>query len=137
MAQWYISKYARLSNGEVELISYSKAPNFDAACGAERINLPNNQFYRAENRVGSLLPQFKPSWVAREKYSHKIDTMGMQVRAENMAKRIILAEDVDFDRGTKRMRDLKPLLTKAQYDLVFKAFMRKPSVMKYLYERSE
>ena len=135
MAQWYISIYARLENGEVELISYSKAANFNVACGAERINLPKPQFYHAENCVGSLLPRFKPYWVAREKYSHKPETAGLQVRAENMAKRLILAEDVDFDKATKRMKDIQPLLTKAQYDLVFKALMRKPSVMKYLYER--
>lgn len=137
MAQWYITKYARLSNGEVELISYVKAANFDVACGAERINLQKPQFYHAENCVGSLLPKLKPYWVARERYSHKPETAGLQVRAENVAKRIISAEDVDFDKATKRMKDLKPLLTQAQYDLVFKALMRKPSVMKYLYERSE
>lgn len=135
MAQWYISIYARLQNGEVELISYAKAPNFNVACATERINLPSPQFYHAENCVGSLLPRFKPYWVAREKYSHKPKTAGLQVRAENMAKRLILAEDVDFDKATKRMKDIQPLLTKAQYDLVFKALMRKPSVMKYLYER--
>lgn len=135
MAQWYITTYARLYNGEVELISYTKAPNFGVACGAERINLPNNQFYRAENCIGSLLPKLKPYWVVRERYSHKPDTAEMQVKAENMAKRIILAKDVDFNQATTKMKDLKPLLTKAQYDLVFKALMRKPSVMKYLYEK--
>lgn len=136
MAQWYITTYARLSNGEVELISYSKAANFNVACGAERINLPSPQFYHAENCVGSLLPKFKPYWVAREKYSHKPNKAEMQIKAENVAKRIITAKDVDFNKATKVMRDLKPLLTKAQYDLVFQALMRKPSVMKYLYERS-
>lgn len=135
MAQWYITRYARLSNGEVELISYSKALNFGVACGSENINLPNGEFYKAESTVGSLLPKIKPYWVARERYSHKPQTAGLQVRAENMAKRIILAKDVDFAKATKVMKDLKPLLTKAQYDLVFKALMRKPSVMKYLYEK--
>ena len=136
MAQWYISTYARLSNGEVELISYTKAENFGVACGAERINLPKPQFYHAENCVGSLLPRLKLDWVTRERYSHKPEMMGMQVRAENMAKRIISAEDVDFNKTTEKMRKLKPFLTMAQYHLVFKALMRKPSVMKYLYERS-
>ena len=136
MAQWYITKYARLSNGEVELISYSLAANFNVACGAERINLPNDQFYHAENCVGSLLPKLETSWVARERYSHKPQTAGLQVRAENVARRLISAEDVEFDKATKRMKDIKPLLTQAQYNLVLNALMRKPSVMKYLYERS-
>ena len=137
MAQWYISTYARLSNGEVELISYTKAANFNVACGAERINLPSPQFYHAENCVGSLLPMFKPYWVAREKYSHKPDKAEMQLKAENVAKRIIMAKDVDFNKATKVMKDIEPLLTKAQYALVFKALMRKPSVMQCLYERSK
>lgn len=137
MAQWYITKYARLSNGEVELLSYTKAENFDVACSKERINLPNDQFYRAENCVGSMLPKFKPYWVDRDVYSHKPAKAEMQVKAELVAKRIITAKDVDFAKATKAMKDLKPLLIKAQYDLVFKALMRKPSVMKYLYERSE
>ena len=137
MAQWYITRYARLLNGEVELISYTKASNFAVACGSENINLPNGEFYKAESTVGSLLPKIKPYWVARERYSHKPQIAGLQVRAENMAKRIIVAEDIDFNKATERMRYLKPLLIKAQYDLVFQALMRKPSVIKYLYERSK
>lgn len=137
MAQWYITKYARLSNGEVELLSYSKASNFEVACSKERINLPNNQFYRAENRVGSLLPKLKLCWVAREKYSHKPQTAQLQAEAEIQAQRILDAVDVDFTKTVKDMQILKPLLTKVQYDLVFQSLMRKPSVMQYLYERSE
>lgn len=134
--QWYITKYARLSNGEVELLSYTKAPNFDVACGAEHINLPNSQFYHAENCVGSMLPKLKPYWVAREAYSHKPQRAAEQAEAEIQAVKILDAKDVDFVETMKVMKDLKPLLTKAQYDLVFEALMRKPSVMKYLYERS-
>lgn len=137
MAQWYITKYARLSNGEVELLSYSKAPNFDVACGAENINLPNDQFYHAENRVGSILPALKLTWMNREKYSHKPHVAQMQIDAEHKAQHILRAEDVDFAKTMKAMQVLKPLLIKAQYDLVLQALMRKPSVMKYLYERSE
>ena len=137
MAQWYITKYARLHNGEVELLSYVKAPNFGVACGYERRNLPNNQFYHAENCVGSLLPKFKPYWLARERYSHKPQTAEMQVKAELIAKRIIQAKDVDFAQATKAMKDIEPLLTKAQYTLTLNALMRKPSVMQYLYERSD
>jgi hypothetical protein len=137
MAQWYITKYARLVDGTVEIISYTKAANFAVACGAERTNLPKPQFYHAENCIGSLLPMLKPYWVARERYSHKPKMAEMQLKAENVAKRIITAKDVDFNKATKAMKDLRPLLTKAQYDLVFQSLMRKPSVMKYLYERSE
>ena len=136
MAQWYITKYARLSNGEVELISYSKAPNFNVACGAEHINLPNDQFYHAENCVGSMLPKLELEWIAREKYSHKAHIAQMQSDAEYKAQHILRAEDVDFASTMRVMQVLKPLLIKAQYDLVLKALMRKPSVMKYLYERS-
>jgi hypothetical protein len=135
--QWYITKYARLLNREVELISYTKAPNFDVACGAEHINLPNNQFYHAENCVGSLLPKFKPYWVARDVYSHKAQTAQLQAEAEIKAQHIIDAVDVDFADTMKAMKDLNGLLTKVQYDVVFQSVMRKPSVIKYLYERSE
>jgi hypothetical protein len=137
MSQWYITKYSRLVNGTVEIISYTKAANFAVACGAERINLPKPQFYHAENCVGSLLPKLQLDWIEREQYAHKKDKAEMQIGAELVAKRIIKSKDVNFANITKAMKDLKPLLTKAQYDLVFKALMRKPSVMKYLYERSE
>ncbi len=137
MAQWYITTYARLSNGEVELISYVKAPNFAVAQGAERINLQKPQFYHAENCVGSLLPALKLDWIAREQYSHKPYVAQMQVDAEHKAQHILRVVDVDFTKTMQTMQTLKPLLTKTQYDLVFKALMRKPSVMKYLYERGE
>lgn len=137
MTQWYITKYVRLLDGEVELISYTKAPNFNVARGSERINLPNNQFYHAESRVGSLLPKFKPIWVAREVYSHKPETAQMQVDAELYAQRILDADDVNFGSTMTTMRMIKSLLTQAQYDLVLKALMRKPSVLQHLYERSE
>ena len=136
MAQWYITTYARLSNGEVELISYHKAANFNVACGAERINLQSPQFYHAENCVGSLLPKLKLDWIERERYSHKEDVEIAQIGAELVAKRMIKSKDVNFANATRAMKELKPLLTKAQYDLVFKALMRKPSVMAFLYERS-
>lgn len=135
MTQWYISKYARLHNGEVELVSYSKAESFEVACRAEKINLPNDQFYHAENRVGSLLPKINIKWVARDKYSHKPQTAQMQVQAEETALRIIKADNVEFDFSTKQMLGiLSLLLTKAQYALVLKSLMRKPSVMQELYE---
>ena len=136
MAQWYISIYARLHDGGVELISYSKAPNFNVACGAERINLPKPQFYHAENCVGSLLPKLKPLWVAREVYSHKPKVAQMQVEAELQAQHLISAVDVDFAETMRILKDIKSLLTFAQYDMVLQYVMRKPSVMKYLYERS-
>jgi hypothetical protein len=136
MTQWYITKYARLSNGGVELLSYVKASNFAIAQSRERDYLPNGEFYHAESRVGSLLPTFKPYWVAREKYSHKPYVAQMQAEAELKAQHLIDAEDVDFALMTQEMQILKPLLTQAQYTVVFQALMRKPSVMKYLYERN-
>lgn len=134
MAQWYISIYARLANGEVELLSYAEAPNFGVACAAERINLPSPKFYHAENCVGSLLPRFKPYWVARDRYSHKPETAELQIEAELMAQSIIDAKDLFFDSATKAMKKLKPFLTKEQYAATLSALMRKPSVIKYLYE---
>ena len=134
MTQWYITRYARLSNGEVELLSYAQASNFATAQSRERVNLPNQEFYHAETSVGSLLPKFKPYWVAREKYSHKPYVAQMQTEAEIKARHLIDAEDVDFASMTQEMQILKPLLTQAQYTVVFQAVMRKPSVMKYLYE---
>ena len=136
MAQWYIARYARLSNGEVELLSYVKALNFAIAQNYERVNLPNQEFYHAETTVGSLLPMLKLVWQNREKYSHKPHTAQMQADAEYKAQHILRAEDVDFNQTVQTMQILKPLLTQAQYAMVFKAVMRKPSVMKYLYERS-
>ena len=137
MTQWYITRYARLLNGGVELISYSEAPNFEVACGAENINLPDDHFYHAEYRVGSLLPNLKSYWVAREKYSHKPETAELQAEAEIKAQAILDAVDVDFAETMQTMKDLKGLLTKAQYDMVLKSLMRKPTVMQHLYERSE
>ena len=136
MSQWYIAKYARLLDGEVELISYTKAPNFQVACGAERINLPKPQFYHAETQIGSLLPKFQPCWVARERYSHKPETAQDQIEAELTAQHIINAKDLVFSSATKAMKILKPRLTQAQYEVTLNALMRKPSVMKYLYERN-
>lgn len=136
MAQWYITRYARLSNGEVELISYAKASNFAIAQSRERVTLPNGEFYHAETSVGSLLPMLKLAWHNRDKYSHKPHTAQMQVDAEYKAQHILRAEDVNFNKTMQAMKILKPLLTQVQYAMVFEAVMRKPSVMKYLYERS-
>ena len=102
---WYISKYARLSNG-VELISYSIAPNFDIACAYERIHLPDGQFYRAEDRVGSLLPKPKLHWTNREIYSHKPYVAKMQADAESKAQQLIQAPDVDFAQMQHTMKVL-------------------------------
>ena len=136
MAQWHITRYARLLNGEVELISYTVASGFAEAKLAERINLPNAQFYKAESEVGSLLKPFKPRWAKREQYSHKPKMAEMQLEAERAAKSIIKAADVKFHGTMHIMKTIEPMLTKKQYDLTFQALMRKPSVMKYLYERN-
>lgn len=136
MSQWYTTRYARLLDGEVELISYSLASSFAEAKMQERINLPNAQFYKAESEVGSLLKPFKPRWAKREKYSHKPQMAEMQLEAERAAKCIIKAADVNFHGTMQIMKTIEPMLTKRQYDLTFQALMRKPSVMKYLYERN-
>lgn len=136
MAQWYITRYARLLDGEVELISYSVALDYTEAKLQERINLPNGEFYKAECELGSLLKPFKPRWAKREKYSHKPQMAQMQLEAEKVAKRIIKAENINFNGTMHIMKAIEPMLTKKQYDLTFQALMRKPSVMKYLYERS-
>lgn len=137
MSQWYITRYARLLDGEVELISYTLATSFAEAKLRERINLPNAQFYKAESEVGSLLKPFKPRWAKREKYSHKPQMAKMQLEAEKAAKCIIRAKDIQFNGTMHIMKTIEPMLTKAQYDLTFQALMRKPSVMKYLYERRQ
>jgi hypothetical protein len=136
MSQWYITRYARLLDGEVELISYTVATNFTEAKLQERTNLPNAQFYKAESEVGSLLPPFKPRWAKREKYSHKPQMAKMQLEAEKAAKCIIKAADVKFHGTMHIMKSIEPMLTKTQYNLTLQALMRKPSVMKYLYERN-
>ena len=135
MAQWYITRYARLLDGKVELISYAVASDYAKAKLAERINLPNAHFYKAEYEVGSLLPPFKPLWEKREKYSHKPETAKLQLEAEKAAKCIIRAKDLQFNGTMHIMKSIEPMLTKAQFNLTLKALMRKPSVMKYLYEK--
>ena len=134
MAQWYITKYARLLDGEVELISYTVATTLAEAKLAERTHLRNGEFYKAEYELGSLLPPFKPRWAKRERYSHKPETAKLQLEAERAAKYIIKADDLKFQGTMSVMRSIEPMLTKAQFDLTLKALMRKPSVMKYLYE---
>lgn len=137
MTQWYITRYARLLNGEVELISYALAPSLAEAQLIERTYLPNGEFFKAEDKVGSLLPPFKPRWAKREKYSHKPETAKLQLEAEKAAKCIIKAADVKFHGTMHIMKSIEPMLTKKQYDLTLQALMRKPSVMKYLYERRQ
>ena len=134
---YYITRYARLLDGEVELISYTTTTSLAKAKIQERTHLLNGEFYKAESVLGSLLPPFKPRWSKRERYSHKPETAQMQLEAERAAKCIIKADDVKFTGAMHIMKSIEPMLTKAQFDLTFKALMRKPSVMKYLYERSE
>ena len=134
---YYITRYARLLNGEVELISYTTTTSLAKAQIQERTNLLNDEFYKAESVLGSLLPPFKPRWAKRERYSHKPQTAKLQLEAERAAKCIIKADDLQFSGTMHIMKSIEPMLTKAQFDLTLKALMRKPSVMKYLYERSE
>lgn len=139
MLQWFLTRYARLSNGEFELLTYDPMPSLAVAQHRAKTQLPNNEFYEVECRVGSLLPPTpKPCWVFRERYSHKIDIAQQQVEAElkaqRMLKRIHKADTLSPKRTMSNIRDLKPWLTMPQYQVLLDALMSKPCVMKILYE---
>lgn len=70
--QWYLTRYARLLNGEVELLTYAPMSSLAEAQYKSKTQLPNNEFYEVECKVGSLLPpKPQPCWIARDCYSHK------------------------------------------------------------------
>lgn len=137
--QWYLTRYARLSNGELELITYDEMPSLEIAQHRAKTKLSNNEFYEIEFRVGSLLmPKPKPTWIARDSYSHKPHTAQLQHYAEVEAQRLLdMLENDTFDIKAllTKMQLLKPLLLKMQYDILLNALMAKPCVIKILYER--
>ena len=138
--QWYLTTYARLSNGGFELLTYASMPSLEVAQYKAQTELPNNEFYEVECRLGSLLPKTpKPCWVTRERYSHKPNVAQSQVEAElkaqRMLKRIHKADTLNPKRTMSNILDLKQWLTKPQYQLLLDALMSKPCVMKILYER--
>lgn len=137
--QWYLTTYARLSNGEFELITYTPMPSLEVAQHRSKVTLPNNEFYEVECRVGSLLPKTpKPCWVARDRYSHKSHVAQLQCEAEVKAQQLldILDSNIfDVKSLLKEMQLLKPILTKPQYNILLNALMSKPCVIKILNER--
>lgn len=137
---WYLTRYARLSNGKFELLSYTPMNFAEAQCRA-KAQLPNNEFYEVECRVGSLLPPPpKPCWVARDRYSHKPTVAALQVEAELKAQQILdelSADKFDLKSIFNDMRLLKKILTKPQFNILLDALMSKPCVVKFLYEKGE
>lgn len=135
--QWYLTRYAKLSNGQYELISYTPMPTFEDAYHKAQTKLPNNEFYEAEHRVGSLLPALKFCWIARTEYSHKPHIAEAQAQAEVKAQsllNVIAQSTLDLD--VKSIMDdillLKPLLTKPQYNILLTALMSTPQIIRRL-----
>jgi hypothetical protein len=136
--QWYLTRYARLTNGQFELISYTKAPNLETAQCRAKSKLPNNEFYEVECKVGSLLKLPQTCWVARERYSHKPTVAQQQVEAELCAIRILNRIEnnrIDLQNTFAQLKDIRPLLTKPQFEVLFIALKSNPKVMQMLYER--
>jgi len=137
--QWYLTRYARLTNGQFELLTYAAMPLAEAKSKA-RTKLPNNEFYEVEYCVGSLLtPATQPCFVPRERYSHKPDVAQQQVEAElkaqRMLKRICTATTLDPKRTLTNVVKLKQWLTKPQYQMLIDALMTKPCIIKLLYDK--
>lgn len=139
--QWYLTRYAELPNGGFELLTYDEMPNLEVAQLRAKTNLPNNEFYEVECHIGSLLPKSdKPCWVARKEYSHKPYVKELQIQAEINAQHILDTLDSDIFDAKKILSEmslLKPLLIKAQYQVLLDAFMSKPCIIKILYESEE
>ena len=138
--QWYLTRYARLSNGGFELITYDPMPSLEVAQLRAKTQLPCNEFYEVECRVGSLLtPPPKPTWIARDRYSHKAEVAQCQVEAElkaqRMLKRIYKADTLSPKRTLTNIVALKEWLTKPQYQLLLDTLMSKPCVIKIMYEK--
>ena len=139
--QWYLTKYAQLSNGEFELITYTPMPSLEVAQHRSKVTLPNNEFYEVECSVGSLLPPTsQPCWVARERYSHKPQIAQQQIEAELCAIRIlsrIKTNRIDLKNTFAQIKDIRPFLTAPQFEVLFTALKSNPKVVKVLYERGD
>ena len=136
--QWYLTKYARLANGQFELISYTPMPSVEVAkCYAQR-RLPNNEFYEVEFKVGSLIPTLPNVWVVRDRYSHKPTVAQQQVDAELVALRILKRVEsnrIDINNTFAQIKKIRPFLTAPQFEVLFNALKSNPKVIKMLYER--
>ena len=140
--QWFLTRYAELTNGQFQLITYDLMPSLEVAQLRAKTKLPNNEFYEVEFRVGSLLHKpTKPTWIDRERYSHKPDLAQCQVEAELKAKRLLnkiyKQDSFNLKLTMKHMLDLKPFLIQAQYQLLLDTLMSKPMTKKFLYERGD
>lgn len=138
--QWYLTRYAELTDGRFELITYDKMPSLEVAQHRAKTKLPNNEFYEVEFHVGSLIsPTPKPTWIARERYSHKPNLAQQQVEAElkaqQLLKKIYTKDSFNLKITLKHILDLKPFLIQAQYQILINTLMSKPIVTKVLYER--
>lgn len=136
---WYLTKYVRLANGKVELLTYTQMDFSEAQYKSTR-QLPDNEFYYVECKVGSLLAQPKPVWIARERYSHKPYVAKAQADAEVKAQQLLdtlstYSTDLDIKSILSTMQLLKPLLTQPQYNTLLTTLMVQPQVIKTLYER--
>lgn len=136
--QWFLTRYARLSNGGFELLDYAPMPSLEVAQSNAKTKLPNDEFYEVEFRVGSLLPQNHPCWIARDRYSHKPDVAQQQVEAELCAIRIlnrIQTNRIDLKNTFAQIKAIRPFLTTPQFEVLFNALKSNPKVIKMLYER--
>ena len=136
--QWYLTVYARLSDDEFELITYDKMPSLEVAQLRAKTQLSDNMFYEVEFRVGSLLPPTpKPTWIARDRYSHKPDLAQQQVEAElkaqRLLKKIYRQDTFNLKIMLKNILELKSFLIQAQYQLLLDTLMSKPYTIKTLY----
>lgn len=139
--QWYLTRYAKLGHGKFELLTYDKMPNLEVAQHRAKVKLPNNEFYEVECKVGSLIPPTpKPCWITRDEYSHKPYIEKLQVQAEIKAQQILdilNSDSFDVKDVVNELLLLKPLLIKAQYNILLDAIMQKPTVQKLIYDYEE
>lgn len=136
--QWYLTRYARLTDGRFELITYAPMSSLETAQCKAKAQLPNNEFYEVECRVGSLLPKHQPCWIARDRYCHKPDVAQQQVEAELCAIRIlnrVQNNRIDLKNTFAQIKKIRPFLTTPQFEVLFTALKSNPKVMKNLYER--
>jgi hypothetical protein len=136
--QWFLTRYARLTRGQYELLSYQTMPSLEVAQVRAKTQLPNNEFYHIECCVGSLLELPDTTWVARERYSHKPQVALQQVEAELCAIRIlnrIKTNRIDLKNTFAQIKDIRPFLTTPQFEVLFSALKSNPKVIQMLYKQ--
>ena len=137
--QWYLTRYARLTDGQFELLAYTPMPSLEVAQVRAKTALPNNELYEVEFSVGSLLALTPNTvWVARERYSHKPQVAQQQVEAELCAIRIlnrIKTNRIDLKNTFAQIKDIRPFLTTPQFEVLFSALKSNPKVIQMLYKK--